>query len=342
VVALAGAITVLLFGLLAWLLRSNEGAPVAVTPTTFISPTPTTGGDESSDLFTPIEGWIVYRSGSEPSELMAVDPQNPEDKRSLGPADNLLPLGWSADGSRLLLADRGPPSAQTSVQQSVGSDLYVMTADGSVEQVTSGGTSFGGSLSPSGNAVAYIDASENLSLFVSDTVGRYPPRVVATSVSLVWLGHPAWSPDGSQIAFVGYSEMGQSWSISLVNVDGTERRLIRDQDRLRVEGLAWSPDGSQLGFSGQEWDQSQGRSIEGVFVMDADGSEPRQLTNIEGVQTVHDCCSVAWSPDGSRIAFLRNSGLTDLFTVAADGTDEQEIEGVFVTADGTIAWHPGR
>jgi Tol biopolymer transport system component len=335
VVALAGAVTVLLFGLLAWLLRSNEAAPVAVTPTTFISPTPTTGGDESSDLFTPIEGWIIYRSGFESPELIAVDPKNPEDKRSLGAANDLHPIAWSADGTRLLLTTQGPYT-----EAPAGGDLYYMIPSGSVVQHTEGSTSFGGSLSPLGG-VAYIDLSENQNLFVSDTVGRFPPRVVATSDGGTWLEHPAWSPDGSQIAFVGYHELGGSWSIEVVNADGTERHVIRDPGRLRVIGLAWSPDGSQLAFSGEEWDQSQGRSIEGVFVIDMDGSEPRQLTNIEGVQTVHDCCSVAWSPDGSRIAFLRNSGLTDLFTVAADGSDEQEIESVFVTETGTIAWHPG-
>ena len=352
--ALAGALTVLVFGLLVWLLRPTEAAPVAETLTTLISPTPTTTGEATSDLFTPIEGLIVYRSESEPSELMALDPLNPEEKRSLGPADNFMPLGWSADGTRLLLEDRGPASAQQSVERTVGSDLYVMTSDGSVEQVTSGGSSWGGSLSPDGTAVGYIDVSEteddhHHSVFVSDPIGG-PPRVLATSEGGTWLEHAAWSPDGSQIAFVGYNEMGQTWSIEVVNVDGTGRHVIKDPDRLRVYGLAWSPDGSQLAFSGR--DERPGRSIQGIFVINADGSEPRKLTeprpptNIGGVRTVHDCCSVAWSPDGSRIAFLRydaNSGASraSLLTVATDGGDEQAIPGFYVRDYGTIAWHPG-
>lgn len=227
-----------------------------------------------------------------------------------------------------------------------------MTADGSVQQVTSGGTSFGGSLSPDGTALVYIDVSEteddhHHSVFVSDPVGG-PPRVLAASGAGTWLEHAAWSPDGSQIAFVGHNEMGQTWSIEVVNVDGTGRHVITDPDPLRVYGLAWSPDGSQLAFSGL--DQSQGRSIQGVFVIAADGSEPRKLTeprflpNIDrGVRTVHDCCSVVWSPDGSRIAFLRGSGTgrASLLTVAADGSDEQVIQGFYVRDYGTIAWHPG-
>jgi WD40 repeat protein len=148
----------------------------------------------------------------------------------------------------------------------------------------------------------------------------------------------AISPDGTRIAFT--TDRTGNFEIYVMNVDGTGvTNLTNNPGNDQI--AAWSPDGSQLAFNGQEWDETERRSIEGVFVIDADGSEPRQLTNNEGIQTVHDCCSLAWSPDGSRIAFLRSSGFTSVVTVAADGSDEQEIEGVFVPADGTIAWHPG-
>jgi hypothetical protein len=48
-------------------------------------------------------------------------------------------------------------------------------------------------------------------------------------------------------------------------------------------------------------------------------------------------CLAAWSPNGSPIAFLRNSGSTDELTVAADGSEEQETQGVFVSDCETIA-----
>ena len=308
----------------------------------FDAPVDPTIGVESLDVFSPILGWIVYRDGL---ELAAIDPDNFQNTLSLGPANNLLPLGWSADGTRLLLMERGPRSAEESVEQSVGSDLYIMTADGSVEQVTSGGSSFGGSLSPDGTAVVYLDVSEteddhHHNVVVSDPAGG-PPRVLATSEGGTWLEHAAWSPDGSQVAFVGHNEMGQTWSIEVVNVDGTGRHAIRHPDPLRVYGLAWSPDGSQLAFNGQKkWDGIQRGPVGGVFVTDADGSEPQQLTTNEGSPTEHHCCSLAWSPDGSRIAFLRNSGLTSVRTVAADGSDEQRIKGMVVEDHGTIAWNP--
>jgi hypothetical protein len=56
-----------------------------------------------------------------------------------------------------------------------------------------------------------------------------------------------------------------------------------------------------------------------VYVMDADGSNPINLTNNPGVDGV---VTPAWSPDGTRIAFGRNleSG-TDVYVMDADGSN---------------------
>ena len=56
---------------------------------------------------------------------------------------------------------------------------------------------------------------------------------------------PAWSPDGSTIAFASH-RMG-NWDIYLMNPDGSnERRLTRNPASDRSPD--WSPDGSRLAF----------------------------------------------------------------------------------------------
>lgn len=64
-----------------------------------------------------------------------------------------------------------------------------------------------------------------------------------------------------------------------------------DSPRYRYETPAWSPDGRRIAFS----------SDSDIYVMNADGSEVRQLTDHEAVDR-----TPAWSPDGSRIAFSSN------------------------------------
>jgi len=81
---------------------------------------------------------------------------------------------------------------------------------------------------------------------------------------------PAWSPDGSRIAF---TRCHVSCWIEVVNADGTDPRELTagpwDSDP------AWSPDGTQIAFD-TAWDDAGG-SFD-IAVMDADGSNPRPVT----------------------------------------------------------------
>jgi Tol biopolymer transport system component len=66
-----------------------------------------------------------------------------------------------------------------------------------------------------------------------------------------------------------------------------------------------------------------------IYVIDADGTDLQQITD-EGENRWP-----TWSPDGSRIAFVRDGGL---YTMAPDGSDVRELEGV--RPEGPIAWNP--
>src|SRR5205085_8507750 len=65
---------------------------------------------------------------------------------------------------------------------------------------------------------------------------------------------PAWSPDGSKIAFVrNFRFSTPSCSeIYEVNTDGSGLRQLAPTPRCRETGLVWSPDGSKLAYA--SWD----------------------------------------------------------------------------------------
>ncbi len=84
---------------------------------------------------------------------------------------------------------------------------------------------------------------------------------------------------------------------------------------------AWSPDGSKITFSS---DRHEFNNLD-VYVMNADGSRPKQLTNSPGEDR-----GTSWTTDSKKIVFhsSRDRDAThtfDVFTMNADGTNETKI-----------------
>jgi Tol biopolymer transport system component len=289
---------------------------------------------QTVDRFGPVHGWIAFRDGS---QIVAVDPTNPTNRIVVGDANGAEPLEWSRDGSRLLLykptyrGDKG-----------LGRDLYVMNADGSQTQLTHDDDfGFGGSWSPDGTTVIHDVMHEGL--YVVGAAGGIPRLLIpAEPQRYRWLESPTWSPDGSRIGFLEEFSDGV-YAIWVVNADGRGQRRLADVGICGgggcTWGLTWSPDGSRLAFLSESTRSATRPTREiGLHVVRADGSGRRQIVS---VGSSHYGRFVSWSPDGSRIAFARDG---ELFIVAADGGDEQRVEGVRWSDARymAIAWAPLR
>jgi Tol biopolymer transport system component len=143
---------------------------------------------------------------------------------------------------------------------------------------------------------------------------------------------PAWSPEGSTIAFA--SKRDGNWELYTMRPDGSGvRRLTHTAANEREP--AWSPDGKQLAFVSDGARNEKGGPIDAIFVMNRDGSGGHRITSPdEG-----DAAEPAWSPDGTRIAAVEEAAeLSRIFTIASDGSDRRYV-GPY--GAGEPAWSPG-
>jgi len=145
---------------------------------------------------------------------------------------------------------------------------------------------------------------------------------------------PAWSPDGTKIAFS--SARDGNFEVYVMNADGSgQSNLTNNPEPNLSPGANWSPDGTKIAFSSARDNPSQSE----VYVMNADGSGQTNLTNVLSIFDGRP----AWSPDGTKIAFASNRGPnplpTEIFVMNADGSGQTGLTNNAAT-DVEPDWQP--
>lgn len=179
---------------------------------------------------------------------------------------------------------------------------------------------------------------------------RIVPLTLGVSVAAT---EPAWSPDGTKLAYS--SKQGGTGGIYIVNADGTGNTRVTSDP---ADGEpTWSPDGTKLAFihvstgrrrlvttnldgsnlfvvtpnlqadaDDPEWSPDGRRltfsNFADIFVVNVDGSGLLDLTADPAEPSRAD--NPSWSPDGSKIAYAYQSSIK---TVAPDGTGSTTVVG---------------
>jgi Tol biopolymer transport system component len=208
------------------------------------------------------------------------------------------------------------------------------------------------SWSPDGRRVAFMAYSQpsympgcDEHVFVTNADGSGTPRVFPTpGLPGCPLWTPAWSPDGSKIAITAPGK-GSSGSTSIYVMDAspagaTGRPRLLTPDYLQgAKEPAWSPDGTEIAFAGLHVGyHAPGKGYSAIFKIDMSSLQETRLT--KGFDTEH---SPTWSPDGEKIAYMRDvtkpDYMTSVFIVDSDGSAPTLVRNLPASAD-AVDWRP--
>jgi dipeptidyl aminopeptidase/acylaminoacyl peptidase len=189
-------------------------------------------------------------------------------------------------------------------------------------------------------------------------------------------GGPAWSPDGSALLLTSrvtpedglskeekekyrsrarviervrykmngegftYDRPSKLWRIPFAE-DGPVTATQLTGGEWSDADPAWSPDGALIAFVSARHDTRDTDTTRDIWLMPAEGGEPRRLTDVPGPKG--DPC---WSPDGATIAYLGHEHAigggfnTKLWTVPASGGEPVCLTADFdhTIADGSLSW----
>jgi Tol biopolymer transport system component len=236
---------------------------------------------------------IAYFNGD---GLHVANVDNIEQKELLWQGDEWGQVWWSPDGSKIAsLSSKGIYLFDLENRRNIKQTGIPESREWPPENVA---------WSPDGSKIA-VSSPDGLYVFDAEIDQVF--TITLPDQSFNTFDEPDWSSDSSKIALrltsrvYGRRDPKQPGGIAVIDADGSDltQLTFMDDDTFPK----WSPDGRQIAFvrlrSVYVARPNAYVSDGDIYIMNADGTGLRKLTQNEGIDK-----PFVWSPDGTRIAFI--------------------------------------
>jgi Tol biopolymer transport system component len=259
-------------------------------------------GAIASGALLPSTIWIIPSQGGEAKQITQVG----------NPAGGHGSASWSPDGKRIAFASYDPEKTEVWMI-SLGGDQLKKIVRG-----------YDPAYSPDGKYIYFASFGQNLNFGVSRIAVSETGEPISEPVEIVGPGTGRYkkltiSADGKKLAYGSLAVISNLWSVPLSSktseATGEPVALTRDTS-FRNSSPVISPDGKRIAYH-----VVRVGTLSDVYVMNADGGDPIQLTNNPEKDE-----RPSWFPDGEQIAFLsRRQGRDEMWATSLKSGRERKL-----------------
>lgn len=292
----------------------SQSPATSAPPTTPPTPSPTTSPSKPLD-YTSLQGWIVFGH-----------------------------FGQAPDGS-------------TTQMDTERRQIWLVHADGTGLHELAPGLPTDGKyapdISPDGSKVGFSSWWGTTKIQVWEVaISGTAPHLLSTDCSgdpnVCMESEPAYSPDGSRIAFLRSTAGDKNTGLIGIRNLATGAVTLLEQTRTpftrgELTQPSWSPDGRQIIFSTVSRDPKTDTPVDSrISIVNADGTGLHELNLPAGTPWGDP----DWSPDGSRIVFSSwpihdfNDSKVNVYSVRPDGSELRKLTDSGCGGCGAPSWTP--
>lgn len=149
----------------------------------------------------------------------------------------------------------------------------------------------------------------------------------------------SWSPDGTHVVYMADAGFGES-AVCTMAADGSDKRIVLRSTTLMFGRPSFSTDGARILLDACPMAEGVATGPRDLYLVDSDGGDLTPLTRDPAPEE-----DASWSPDGKRIAFVKERETPDgttceIWTMDADGTNAKRLTPMGDVEFRTPAWSP--